>query len=119
MSNDLNPFFTFMPVVVQYTTTTLLSNNTDNPDVVQTSLNNISRVWARLPNSNGDLNIPQDFDIIGNINTQGNGSTPDIIQTNELKPFDLSTKVQIKPLPQFNDVTLSTIHTLSDMKQLD
>jgi predicted solute-binding protein len=71
-----------MPIVIQYVTTSVLGNNT----TTQTSFNNNNRVWVRLPNSRLYPSIPKDFDIIANINTQGKGSMPDVIQTNSLKP---------------------------------
>jgi predicted solute-binding protein len=82
MPSDSNPFFTSMPIVIQYVTTTELSNGA----VIQTSFNNTDRIWVRLPNSRLYPSIPKDFDIIANINTQGKGSMPDVIQTNSLKP---------------------------------
>jgi predicted solute-binding protein len=82
MNKDPNPFFTSIPIVIQYVTTSVLDNN----NITQTSFNNTNRIWVRLPNSRLYPGIPKDFDIIANINTQGKGSMPDVIQTNSLKP---------------------------------
>jgi hypothetical protein len=86
MSSDTNPFFTSVPLVIQYVTTTVLANGA----VSQTTLNNNNRVWVRLPNSRLYPSIHKDFDIIANINTQGNGSIPDVLQTNALKPYGVT-----------------------------
>jgi hypothetical protein len=91
MSSNFNPFFTSVPLVIQYVTTTVLDNGTANPTVVQTSFNNTNRVWVRLPNSRLYPSIPKDFDIIASISTQGRGSIPDVIQTNKLKPYMANT----------------------------
>jgi hypothetical protein len=91
MNNDSNPFLTSIPLVIQYVTTTVLDKNTGNPAITQTSFNNNNRLWVRLPNSRLHPSINKDFDIIMNVNTQGKGNTPDIIQTNKLKPYMMNT----------------------------